>query len=67
MGDMLAPSHVITIILVALLLFGPKKLPELGRGAGRMMREFKDGLRGADSDDSSAQQPKRLVDSDHTK
>lgn len=35
---------LILIILVALLLFGPKKLPELGRAAGRTLREFKDSV-----------------------
>lgn len=59
MGDMFAPSHVITIILVALLLFGPQKLPELGRGAGRMMREFKDGLNGVHADDRSERHPEQ--------
>ncbi|GAA3404174.1 twin-arginine translocase TatA/TatE family subunit [Paenibacillus hodogayensis] len=63
MGDMLAPSHIITIILVALLLFGPKKLPELGRGAGMMMREFKNGLRVGDPDERPAEQPKQLTES----
>lgn len=35
----------ILIILVALLLFGPSKLPELGRAFGRTLREFKNGAR----------------------
>ncbi|WP_425435329.1 twin-arginine translocase TatA/TatE family subunit [Marininema halotolerans] len=35
---------LILIILVALLLFGPKKLPELGRSAGRTLREFKNAV-----------------------
>lgn len=35
----------ILIILVALLLFGPNKLPELGRAFGRTLREFKEGAR----------------------
>jgi sec-independent protein translocase protein TatA len=38
----LSPWHIILIALVALLLFGPNKLPELGRGFGKMFREFKD-------------------------
>ncbi|MGG1518371.1 twin-arginine translocase TatA/TatE family subunit [Paenibacillus oryzisoli] len=38
----LSPWHIILIAIVALLLFGPNKLPELGRGFGKMFREFKD-------------------------
>jgi sec-independent protein translocase protein TatA len=42
MGDLLSPMHVILILLVVLLLFGGKKIPELMRGLGRGIREFKD-------------------------
>lgn len=42
----LSPMHILVIVLVALLLFGPRKLPELGRGVGRMFREFKDAANG---------------------
>ena len=38
-------TGIILIILVALLLFGPNKLPELGRAFGRTLREFKEGAR----------------------
>jgi sec-independent protein translocase protein TatA len=41
MGD-LAPWHIILILLIVLLLFGGKKIPELMRGLGRGIREFKD-------------------------
>lgn len=34
-------SHILLIALVALVLFGPNKLPELGRALGKTMREFK--------------------------
>ena len=36
--------------LVALLLFGPKRLPEMGRGLGKGLREFKDSISGDDED-----------------
>lgn len=42
MGDLLSPMHVILIAGVVLLLFGGKKIPELMRGLGRGIREFKD-------------------------
>lgn len=48
-------TGVILIILIALLLFGPNKLPELGRAFGRTLREFRNGAKDIISDD----EPKR--------
>jgi len=42
MGDLLSPSHIILIAFVVFLFFGGKKIPELMRGLGRGIREFKD-------------------------
>jgi sec-independent protein translocase protein TatA len=42
---------LVVILLVLLLVFGPKRLPEMGRSLGRGMREFKDSITGNDSDD----------------
>jgi sec-independent protein translocase protein TatA len=42
MGDLFSPMHAILIAGVVLLLFGGKKIPELMRGLGRGIREFKD-------------------------
>jgi sec-independent protein translocase protein TatA len=41
------PMHLVVILAIALLVFGPKKLPELGRGLGESIRGFKDALNGA--------------------
>lgn len=46
-----SPWHILIVVLVALLLFGPNKLPELGRSFGRMFREFKNATTGIMSDD----------------
>ena len=40
--DNLGGGEVLVIVFVILLFFGPKKIPELARGLGRAMREFKD-------------------------
>ena len=40
------PTHLIFILLIVLILFGPGKLPELGKGLGKGIREFKDAIRG---------------------
>ena len=44
------PWEIILLLLLALLLFGAKRLPEIGRSMGRGMREFKDSVSGKDDD-----------------
>ena len=44
------------MLLVALLVFGPKRLPEMGRSLGRGMREFKDSISGEGDDDDEEQE-----------
>jgi sec-independent protein translocase protein TatA len=46
MGELLTPTHLVIVLVVALLLFGPRKLPELGKGLGEGLRGFKDGIKG---------------------
>lgn len=46
-------SGIILLVLIALLLFGPSKLPELGRAFGRTLREFKKGASDLMDDDSN--------------
>jgi sec-independent protein translocase protein TatA len=41
-----SPLHIVILLLVALLLFGAKRLPEIGRSLGTGMREFKDSVQG---------------------
>lgn len=43
------PTHLIFLFLLALLLFGAKRLPEIGRSLGVGMREFKDSVTGQDN------------------
>ncbi len=44
-------SEIVWILIIILLLFGAKKLPELGHSLGRGMREFKDGISGLTKDE----------------
>ncbi len=46
MGDLLQPTHLIIIGILLLVLFGAKRLPELGKGLGEGLKGFKDGLKG---------------------
>jgi sec-independent protein translocase protein TatA len=43
--------ELLILLLVLLLVFGPKRLPEMGRQLGKGMREFKDSITGSDDDD----------------
>ncbi|MCM3439988.1 MULTISPECIES: twin-arginine translocase TatA/TatE family subunit [Bacillaceae] len=44
-------GEILLILFVALLLFGPKKLPELGKAAGKTLREFKNATKGLMDDE----------------
>jgi sec-independent protein translocase protein TatA len=50
--DLLQPRHLLVILGIALLMFGPKKLPELGKGLAEGIRGFKDSMKSPVSDDS---------------
>ena len=56
MPGFIGVPELILLGLLALVLFGPKRLPEMGRGLGKGMREFKDSLTG-DSHSSFASEP----------
>jgi sec-independent protein translocase protein TatA len=43
--------EIMLLLLVMLLVFGPKRLPEMGRSLGRGIREFKESVTGEDKDD----------------
>lgn len=46
LGDIVQPTHLLLILVVALLVLGPKRLPEVGRSLGRGLRDFRSGLHG---------------------
>ena len=54
--------EILLLGLVVLLVFGPKRLPEMGRSMGKGMREFKDSISGADKDDDVFAIPTQLND-----
>jgi sec-independent protein translocase protein TatA len=47
---MLTPTHLMVVAAVAIVLFGGKKLPELGRGLGDGLRGLRDGMKGLTKD-----------------
>lgn len=55
LDNLFTPTHLLIILVIALLIFGPRKLPELGKGLGEGLRGFKDGIKGAASTDAAKQ------------
>ena len=52
------PMHLLVIFFIALLVFGPRKLPELGKGLGEGIRALKDGMKDQSSTQASSDQSK---------
>jgi sec-independent protein translocase protein TatA len=46
----IGPLEIIIVLVIVLIIFGPKRLPDLGRSLGTGMREFKDSVTGKDRD-----------------
>jgi sec-independent protein translocase protein TatA len=51
LDNLLTPSHLAVVLGIAVLFFGGKKIPELGRGIGEGFRAFRDGIKGATGGD----------------
>jgi sec-independent protein translocase protein TatA len=58
-GDILQPTHLLFVLVVALLVLGPKRLPEVGRSLGSGLRDFRAAISGmaGDPDDESPSEP----------
>ena len=50
MFSQIGPMEIVLVLVVALLILGPKRLPEAGRSLGRGIREFKDSITGTTKD-----------------
>jgi sec-independent protein translocase protein TatA len=50
----IGPLEIVIVLIIVLIVFGPKRLPDLGRSLGRGMREFKDSLTGEDKEELPA-------------
>ena len=48
--NLLQPSHLLLVLAIAILVFGPKNLPQVGRGLGQAIRGFKEEIRDSDRD-----------------
>ena len=57
MGELFTPTHLIVVAIAAIVLFGGKKLPELGKGLGEGLRGFKEGMKGITDEPNSHTKP----------
>lgn len=51
MGDLFSIQHLLVLLLIVVLVFGTKKLRNIGSDLGGAVKSFKEGMKGADSDD----------------
>jgi sec-independent protein translocase protein TatA len=51
LDNLFTPSHLVVILGIAVLFFGGKKIPELGKGVGEGFRAFRDGIKGLQKED----------------
>jgi sec-independent protein translocase protein TatA len=56
-GDILQPTHLIFVLVVALIVLGPKKLPEVGRQLGNGLRDFRAAINGEHSQPEEVKAP----------
>jgi sec-independent protein translocase protein TatA len=57
----IGPLEIAIVLIIALIVFGPKRLPELGRSLGKGIREFRSSIGGRDDDDEGdASQPQEI-------
>ena len=61
-GGSIGVPELLIVLVIALIVLGPKKLPEVGRSLGRGMREFKDSISGItpDDDDDERNEPRAI-------
>jgi sec-independent protein translocase protein TatA len=57
------PLEIIIVLIIVLVIFGPKRLPDLGRSLGKGMREFKDSVTGKDKEHEQLDSAKTVGDS----
>jgi sec-independent protein translocase protein TatA len=56
--NVLQPAHLLIVLIVALVVLGPKRLPDAGRALGKGLKEFRSSLSGDDPDDQIAPTPR---------
>jgi sec-independent protein translocase protein TatA len=57
------PLELIVVLIIALVIFGPKRLPELGRSLGKGIREFRGSLSSDSNDEDDEDKPRAIEES----
>lgn len=57
-GDLFEPTHLLLVLIVAVIFLGPKRLPELGKGLGEGIRGFRDAMK--PHADEAKEEPKAI-------
>jgi sec-independent protein translocase protein TatA len=57
-----SPIQLIIVLIIALVVLGPKRLPEVGRSLGKGIREFKDSVTGNDQHEDEAPKPAAAIE-----
>lgn len=60
-GDILQPTHLLFVLVVALLVLGPKRLPEVGRTLGSGLRDFRSAINGEPVEHREVSQPQQAA------
>lgn len=66
LNDILQPTHLLLILVAALLVLGPKRLPEATRSIGRGMHDFRSAITGDSHSDPAATEPRAREAGDRT-
>jgi sec-independent protein translocase protein TatA len=61
----IGPLEIIVVLIIALVVFGPKRLPELGRSLGKGIREFRGSLSGDHDGDDAPAPPQEIEPAEH--
>jgi sec-independent protein translocase protein TatA len=60
--ELFSPMHLLILGVIVVILFGGKKLPELGKGLGEGLRGFKDGMKGLSEEDAAADRKREQLE-----
>jgi sec-independent protein translocase protein TatA len=61
----IGPLEIIIVLIIALIVFGPKRLPELGNSLGKGIREFKDSVTGDHHDEETQEEAAKPISAHH--
>jgi sec-independent protein translocase protein TatA len=65
LDNLLQPTHLLVILAVALIVLGPKRLPEVGHALGKGLRDFKDAISGERDEDHAELLGPQMTDTEH--